>query len=264
MAGTTMAGNHERRGTTNGGDPRMVGEGHRGPCELLKFVDVHKQFGRKVVLAGATVTAASSEIVVIAGQNGSGKSTLLRLACGILEPTSGQIQIGGFSMRRQPQRAKALLGYVPDGLEAMPDLLASEFIALVRTLKPAPNGKPAPLDERWKDRLGVSAFWDQRLLALSFGQRKRVALLAALCGDPPLLLIDEPTNGLDAQGVELIHTLLEQRRTAGAVTLLSTNDIPFASALHATYYHLSGGNLIQVPNLGQPGESPDTNPDQSP
>lgn len=214
--------------------------------KVLKVIDVHKRFGGKVVLDGVTLTAASSDIVVIRGQNGSGKSTLLRIVCGIIEPSRGEVEIRGHSLRREPQNAKAMLGYVPDGMEALPDLLTSEFVALVRTLKSGRDGRPAKLEEEWKERLGVSAFWDQRVGALSFGQRKRVATLAALCGQPWLLLLDEPTNGLDPRGVELVQELLDERRRAGGVTMVSTNDTSFANTIDGSHHRIDDGKLAAL------------------
>jgi ABC-2 type transport system ATP-binding protein len=217
---------------------------------VLKIIDVHKRFGHKVVLDTVSLSAEPSDIVVLTGENGSGKSTLLRIVCGILEPTRGHVEICGHSIERAPERAKAVLGYVPDGMETLPDLLASEFIALVRALKPGRASPHAPLEEEWKERLGVGSFWDQRVSALSFGQRKRLAMLAALSGDPRLLLLDEPTNGLDPQGVELVQELLKRRSKTGDATLLSTNDPNFASTLHAKHYRLGDGKLIATSRAG--------------
>ena len=217
--------------------------------------DVHKSLGGMPVLAGVDLTAAPSDIVLVSGLNGSGKSTLLRVMCGLLDTSRGEVSICGCSLRREPRKAKGMLGYVPDGLEVLPDLLASELVALVRTLKPGPDGRPATLDEHWKERLGVTAFWGQRLSALSFGQRKRVALLAALCGSPWLLLLDEPTNGLDAQGVELVKQLLAERQRAERVTVLATNDEGFASALAGRQCRLEHGKLVQLPASPVPDKS---------
>lgn len=212
---------------------------------MLNILALHKRLGGRAVLNGVSLVARPSDIIVISGRNGAGKSTLLRLISGLIQPNRGDVEIGGHSLRRAPQQAKALLSYVPDGLEALPDLLASEFVALVRTLRPAANGEPAPLAEEWQRRLGVTAFWNQRLGALSFGQRKRVVLLAALCGAPPLLLLDEPTNGLDTEGVALIGVLLDERARAGGVTMLATNDASFARGISGAHYQLSEGRLVE-------------------
>lgn len=223
---------------------------------VLTLSDVHKTLGGAPVLAGVNLTAAPSDIVVVSGPNGAGKSTLLRVMCGLLDANRGEVSICGHSLRREPRKAKGMLGYVPDGLEALPDLLASELVALVRTLKPGPDGGPASLDEEWKERLGVTALWNQRVGALSFGQRKRVALLAALCGSPWLLLLDEPTNGLDAQGVALLRQLLAQRRQAQRVTVLSTNDPGFSSAIPGRHCRLEHGRLVQLPPAPVPDRPP--------
>ena len=226
---------------------------------MLKIIDIYKRFGGHVVLDGVSLTAESSEIVLISGENGCGKSTLLRIACGILAPTLGDVEIRGHSLERAPQRAKAELGYVPDGMEALPDLLVSEFVAFVGALKPSRDGRPATLDQDWKERLGVLPFWHQRIGALSFGQRKRVAILAALSGNPWLLLLDEPTNGLDPQGSELVRELLAERSKTRRLSVVSTNDTSFASVLSARHHRIEQGKLVAMtaPTISSERSSPD-------
>ncbi len=155
-------------------------------------------------------------MVVLTGENGSGKTTLLRIISGMIEPSRGAVQICGHSLAKQANEAKRHLGYVPDGLEALPELLVSEFIALVEVLKA--RSTRLQVDPVWRERLGVHQTLGQRLRSLSFGQKKRVALLAALIGTPELLILDEPSNGLDPAGVDLIRELIEERRRAGAQT----------------------------------------------
>jgi ABC-type multidrug transport system ATPase subunit len=204
--------------------------------------------GHRQVLDGIDLDCAPSEVVIIFGENGAGKSTLLRVVGGILEADSGEIGIGGRSMRTDGVEVRRHLGYVPDASDALPDLLVSEFASLVCALKgvaPRRGSRRAPPDEL-VDRLGVRAFIGQRMSTLSFGQRKRVYLLAALIGEPWLLVLDEPTNGLDPEGVDLLCELIRTRRMEGRGTLLSTNDHGFAQSLGGTTYRLEQGRLGRV------------------
>lgn len=219
----------------------------------LEVSGLSKRLGGRYVLANVDLRCQGAEIVSITGENGSGKTTLLRILSGMTEPTEGSVTICGRSMQRQPVQAKAHLGYVPDGLEVLPELLVSEFLSLVSTLKidTRPDREQTPDaatdEQRWHESLGIGRVWGQRLGSLSFGQRKRVLLRAALVGRPDLLILDEPTNGLDPDGVRLIRALLEERRQAGLLAVLCTNDLEFQAELACTRCHLNEGQLTSVP-----------------
>lgn len=204
----------------------------------LAIVALKKRLGRRQILDGIDLTCAPGEAVVVLGQNGSGKSTLLRLVAGILEPDSGRILVDGVELGGGGTAARRKLGYVPDSTDPLPDLLVAELCALVSSLKQAPGPPPSLAAE-----LGVTPFLHQRLGTLSFGQRKRACLLFALIGAPQLLILDEPTNGLDPEGVALIEALVAKRRRDGAATLIATNDRPFAEALGGAAHRLSNGRF---------------------
>lgn len=201
--------------------------------------DVGKHLGPQLILQGVSLSVGDSEVVVILGPNGSGKSTLLRLVAGIWEPDQGDILIDGNPLRRGQVKARRLLGYVPDSSDPLPDLLVTEFVSLVARLKDAPLPPPELVE-----RVGVTPYLCQRLGSLSFGQRKRACLLAALIGDPVLLLLDEPSNGLDPSGVQMVIDLIRDRRAQGLATLLSTNDEQFGAALDATCLRIEQGHLV--------------------
>jgi ABC-2 type transport system ATP-binding protein len=212
---------------------------------MLKARDVTKIFRGRRVLDGIELDCDSGQVCAVLGENGSGKSTLLRVLCGMLEPDRGQISIRGHELTGGGVAARRHLGYVPDGTDTLPDLSLHEFSALVRSLKQlAPD--PAAERElvRWRERLGLTEAWHQRLTTLSFGQRKRACILAALLGDPWLLILDEPSNGLDPGGVALIVDLIEDRRERGLATVLASNDLPFVEQLCAQRRRLAEGRLV--------------------
>ncbi len=207
---------------------------------------VDKRLGGRPVLTDITFSCAAGEVGVISGENGSGKSTLLRIAVGLVEPDRGSVTVGGLPVTSASGRARALLGYLPDATDVLPELSVAELIALVQTFKQAggPAGSAALVALR--ARVGVDDIWQQRLATLSFGQRKRALLLAALIGAPPLLVLDEPTNGLDGGGTSLIRDLVEDRRHAGQATLIATNDRHLAAELSATRWQLASGRLTSM------------------
>lgn len=190
------------------------------------------------MLSGVDLRCGDSEVAVIEGENGAGKSTLLRVVAGLLEPDRGTVHLVGAPVHGGGVEARRHLGYMPDGVESLPDLLVGELLVLVSALKQAP-----PLPAGLVERAGMAPLRRQRLSALSFGQRKRALLLAALVGDPWLLILDEPTNGLDPEGIHLLQEILQERRAAGKGVLLATNDRSFASSLRASVHRLRAGRL---------------------
>ena len=201
---------------------------------MLHARDLRQAYRGRRVLDGLELACAPGEVCAVLGENGAGKSTLLRVLCGMLEPERGSVLIRGHELTGGGVDARRHLGYVPDGTEALPDLSLREFIALVRALKQlsadgAAERELAARRERW----GLGEAWHQRLATLSFGQRKRACLLAALLGDPWLLILDEPSNGLDPSGVAQVLELITERQARGQATLLATNDLPFVRQLAA-------------------------------
>ncbi|MFO0577621.1 MAG: ABC transporter ATP-binding protein [Polyangia bacterium] len=212
--------------------------------------DLHKRLGGQRVLDGANLRCGPGETVVVRGPNGTGKSTLLRLISGILVPDAGQIRLG--ALRLDPEggdgaAARRHIGYVPDASEPLPELLVEEFFRLWATLKQLPAGSGHAAAEL-RERLGVGGLMRRRLTALSFGQRKRVCLCGALLGDPHLLLCDEPSDGLDPDGVAAVLALLRERAGRGRSAVLTTNDLSFAQAVGGTAYFVRAGKLERGPS----------------
>ena len=210
---------------------------------MLKVTEVSKMLATRRVLDRVSLTLARGEVGVVLGENGSGKSTLLRVVAGILTADAGDVEIDGVSMRREEAHAKTRIGYVPDASDALPELLVREFIELVSALKRAPIPPPIAPAAPWPERLGLRSIWGQSVGSLSFGQRKRMCFLAALCGDPPLLVLDEPSNGLDPDAVSLVAEIVQERLKNDQTTLLTTNDAAFAARVGGAHYRLAGGTL---------------------
>jgi ABC-2 type transport system ATP-binding protein len=210
---------------------------------MLKVTGLCKMLGTRRVLEHLALEVGPGEVAVVRGENGSGKSTLLRVVCGLLVADEGDVLVGDASMRRDEVRAKARIGYVPDATDSLPELLVREFIDLIWALKAPAFERLDPPSTALIARLALEPVWGQSIGALSFGQRKRMCLLAATCGDPPLLVLDEPSNGLDPEGTTLVADLIAERCASGHATLLTTNDDAFAARIAGARYRLSDGRL---------------------
>ncbi len=206
---------------------------------MLAVDDLQKRLGGRRVLDGLGLTCEAGTITAIVGPNGAGKSTLLSILAGVMEPDAGSVDIDGASITRQRTRARARLGYVPEAADPPPHLTVDELIALVVALRRA-----RPLPAEMRAQLGIEPLAHHRIDRLSLGERRRACLAAALVGDPALLVLDEPTNGLDEAGVGALAELLEARRSAGCVIVLATHDTDFARRLGARVMHLEAGRLV--------------------
>jgi ABC-type multidrug transport system ATPase subunit len=197
----------------------------------LAVSDLAKRFGRRRVLSGLGFECERGEIVAVTGDNGSGKSTLLAILAGVIEPDRGAATLGGEALigRRAPARKR--IGYVPEAADPPGQMTAADLFTLVAALKGAAPPSPEQIE-----LLELDALLAQSIGSMSLGQRRRVCLAAALVGDPDLLILDEPSNGLDAGGIDALTTLVLGRP---GCAVLATHDRELIERLEATELSLS-------------------------
>jgi ABC-type multidrug transport system ATPase subunit len=197
----------------------------------LTVDDVSIRRGARVVLDGLSLSASPGEIVGIVGKNGCGKSTLLLAIAGVLAPRRGRITISGASVwgtRRERTRARRALGYVPEAADPPGFLLGSELWALISATRACP-----PPDPTLRDALGLDDLSSIPLERMSLGQRRRACLGAAFMGAPPLLVLDEPDNGLDLKRLAALTALLRSHAASGHTAILASHDASLLASLDA-------------------------------
>lgn len=199
----------------------------------LVVEDLHKSFRYRDVLRGVSFMLEGGAIA-LSGANGSGKSTLLAVIAGLIPPSSGMVTINGLPLK--DSRARALIGYVPESLVPFASLTVGEFFQLIAALR----GAAVVVRE---DLLSVVG---KTMSALSLGERRRVCLAAALTGSPPLLILDEPSNGLDTTARQSIAASLVTYLEGGGSILMATHDLPFARELECKRLHLCDGVFVDL------------------
>jgi len=204
----------------------------------LEVRELRKLLSRRWVLDRVDLSWTQPGTLVVFGENGAGKSTLIKVVCGVIDKDSGEIVIGGHSLSRERESALAAMGYVPDDLDLPGYLSVRELLTLGAALKRANFPDAASIE-----RLGIGLLLSAKLDSLSLGQRRRVGLCLALVGEPRLLVLDEPTNGLDAEGQSLLVELLRERRERGVATLVATHDRAFIDAAADAVAVLEGGRV---------------------
>jgi ABC-2 type transport system ATP-binding protein len=211
---------------------------------MLEVEGLSKSYGRgRPALDGVSFRVEPGEIVGLLGENGAGKSTLLRILAGLLFPSGGRARIGGSDVVAASLAARAQLGYLPEQVALDDELRVSEYLELRAALKgvAAPRQAVAAL----LAEVGLGDAGPRLLGRLSRGYRQRVGLADALLHRPPLVLLDEPTAGLDPN--QRRETLALIRSLAPAQTvLLSTHLLPEAEALCQKVVVLHGGRLLAV------------------
>jgi len=221
------------------------------PCPLvlapIELSGVHRRFGPVPALAEIDLRFEAATLTLVTGPNGAGKSTLLRLLAGLLRPTAGTIRYAGRPAGRlDAPAARAYLGH-PTQLYG--DLTVGENLALAADLRRLPRGRIQP----WLERFDLGAVVDRPVLACSRGQAQRAALARTFLGDPSLVLLDEPTAGLDARGVLALRETLAALLRRGAAVVLATHDPTPLAQLAGRVVRLSAGRLVaDEPTGGTP------------
>jgi ABC-2 type transport system ATP-binding protein len=205
----------------------------------LAFDHVTKRFGKgTLALDDVSWAIRSGARVCLLGPNGAGKSTCIRLLQGVLQPTAGQVALLGAPVGGPAYReARARTGIVPQAPGMYRDLTTAEYLELARRLY---GGGDVP---RLIEALGLGPYADRFLAELSGGYQRRVSLAAALLGEPQLLLLDEPTAGLDPVATREVHDILREAMR-GRTTLLCTHNLAEAEALCDEVVILQTGRVL--------------------
>lgn len=204
--------------------------------------NVSRSFGATKALRGADFTLAAGTLTALVGDNGSGKSTLLRVCATLLRPDAGDVEVCGISVLARPAVARARMGYL--GHESMldPVLTMRENLAFFARLYGVKSARARI--ETLVERLQAMAFADTPVAELSRGQEQAAALARALLHEPAVLLLDEPSTGLDTAAQSRLADVLQQEAQRGACVLFSTHDAGLlgstASRLEMTSGAISG------------------------
>jgi gliding motility-associated transport system ATP-binding protein len=189
----------------------------------ISAAGVSKRYGPVMALDGLTLDIRVGEVFGMLGPNGSGKTTFMRLLAGYLLPSAGRLTVAGLDAVRDSLEVRRRIGYVPESAPLYPQMRVSEFLAFMARLRGLPEREVAGAVERVVDRLALGAVVDKPTRALSRGYRQRTALAQALIHDPDILILDEPTNGLDPRQIIEMRDLI--RSLAGHHTVLMSSHI---------------------------------------
>ena len=209
---------------------------------LLSIKNISKRLGGSSVLSAVDLSVAKGELIVLLGPNGAGKTTLLGTACGRLSPDTGTVELCGGNPRTDPA-VRGNLGFVPQDLALYPYLSVIENLEVFGRMMGVSR---QALPRRVSDALewsGLATRSRDRVDILSGGMRRRLNIVASLLHEPSMLMLDEPTVGVDVNARERIHELLRQLRARGLGVLLTTHDLEQATALADRVIFLIDGSV---------------------
>jgi len=217
---------------------------------VLHLEGISKKLGERQVLDAIDLEVQPGELVVLLGPNGAGKTTLLGTACGRIAADGGRVTLNGHDPRRNPA-ARAALGFVPQDLALYPYLSVRENLEIFgRMMGVSRKHLPARV-EAALDWSGLEDRSRHRVDTLSGGMRRRLNIVASLLHEPAMLMLDEPTVGVDVNARARIHELLRQLRAQGMALLLTTHDLTQATSLADRVVFLIAG---QIQLSGAPDE----------
>ena len=207
----------------------------------IEVKNLVKRFGDKTVVDHVTMTVAEGEIVGFLGPNGSGKTTTIRIMCGLLTPDEGEGEVLGYDLRTESLKIKREVGYMTQKFSFYEDLTIAEnleFVARLYQLKPVAEHVDRTLEE-----LGLTTRRDQLAGTLSGGWKQRLALAACIMHKPKLLLLDEPTAGVDPKARREFWDEIHQLAQGGLTVLVSTHYMDEAERCHRISY-ISYGKML--------------------
>ncbi len=210
---------------------------------LLCALGLSRRFGRRVAVAEISLTLHRGEVLGLLGLNGAGKSTTLQMLAGVLAPHTGQIALNGHDLARAPLAAKRHLGYLPEIPPLFKDATVDEFLAFCAQLHEVPRSAVAALVERAKARCNLGAVGARLIRNLSKGFQQRVGIAQAIVHEPAVLILDEPTVGLDPAQIQEVRDLIRALSAEHAI-LLSTHLLTEAENLCSRVVILHQGRLV--------------------
>src|SRR5438093_7080006 len=217
--------------------------GSRMGQAMIEVRDLTKTFGAVEAVRGISFRVDAGEIVGFLGPNGAGKTTTLRILAGIFPPTGGEVRIAGRDPARDPLACRRAVGYFPEYAPFYPDLRVEGYLRFVARMKRIPRAERARAVARVLASCGLDGVARRRVGTLSKGYRQRVGLAQALSGDPPILLLHEPTIGLDPGQVVEIRDLV--RALGGSRTVFfSSHVIAEVAALCERVIVIARGRLV--------------------
>ena len=218
---------------------------------MLKIKSLSKRYDSFVAVDGLSLEVPPGELFGFLGPNGAGKTTTIKMICGLLRPTRGTVEIGGHDILGAPLEAKSLIGLVPDAPVLYKKLTGRELVRFVGELFGVDT---RTLDKRTADLLALldmSGSADDLIETYSHGMRQKTSIMAALIHDPGLVVLDEPTVGLDPRSAKIVKDVLKALCDMGKTVFMSTHILEIAERVCDRVGIINQGKLVAVGSISE-------------
>lgn len=221
------------------------------PETLIQTSHLIKRYGDKVAVNDVSFEVYSGEVFGFLGPNGAGKTTTIKMIVGLLQPTAGTVKVAGYDVQAQPMLSKASSGYVPDTPNLYAKLSGRELLRFVGDLYNLDRQQTARRIDELLKTFDLTAAADDTVDSYSHGMQQKASLAAALMHDPKVLVLDEPTVGLDPKSARLIKDILRQMADRGAAVMLSTHILEIAERMCDRIGIINKGQLVAVGTMDE-------------
>ncbi len=212
---------------------------------MIEVKNVTKKYGNFVAVDNISFTVNDGEVVGFLGPNGAGKSTTMNMITGFIEPTDGTIIVNCFDTSKQSIKAKQEIGYMPEGVPLYTDLTVKEFVTYMAELKKVPHKEKKERVANVLRETGIEDVADRLIRNLSRGYKQRVSLAGALVGDPKIVILDEPTVGLDPKQITEIRQLIKRLGKKHTV-ILSSHILSEVSQICEKVIIINKGKIVAI------------------
>jgi ABC-2 type transport system ATP-binding protein len=229
---------------------------------MIELDELSKQYGKTVAVDRLTLSVGGGEIFGFLGPNGAGKTTTIRMMMGLLQPSAGRVRLGGHDLHEQPLEAKALCGFVPDRPHVYEKLTGAEFLDFTADLYQVEPGAKARRREQLLEIFDLSDWRSELAESYSHGMKQRLVMASALMHAPRILIVDEPTVGMDPRGARLLKRIFRDLAADGATVFMSTHSLEVAEELCDRVGIILRGRLIALGTVdalrAQAGQHPES------
>ena len=218
---------------------------------LIETSDLTKSFGSVKALTDLNLRIMPGEIYGLLGPNGAGKTTTIKTILGLLEPTSGSIRVAGLDPSKNPMEVKSSIGYVAENPIVYDSLSPRDFLEFVGSIRKVNLKSSNEMVSQLASAFDMTQYFDSPIATLSLGMKQKVAIIASFIHQPPVLLFDEPLNGLDAKSSRIVKDLVSFHAEKGGAVLFSTHIMEVAERTCTRIGIIYQGRLIAEGTLDQ-------------
>ena len=212
---------------------------------MIEVKNVTKKYGKAVAVEDISFSINDGEIVGLLGPNGAGKSTTMNILTGYIEQTSGEVTIEGYNTLKKPKKAKMQIGYMPEGVPLYTDLTVKEFVTYMAELKQVDRKVRKEKVQKIIEQTGLKEVENKLTKNLSRGYKQRVSMAGALVGEPKILILDEPTVGLDPKQITEIRNLIKELGKTHTV-ILSSHILSEVSQICNKVIIINKGKIVAI------------------